>query len=259
MYFSLMIKIVILGAGNVAKHLYKAFTPYHDLKVIQCYNRKGVLLHPDQNPATIIQDLKQLDKADLYILAISDNAIAGVSNQLPFTDRLVVHTSGGTPITTLNDKNKRGVFYPLQTFSTTSDLDFNTIPICIEATAKKDEVLLEKLANTVSNTVNTITSKQRSTLHLAAVVVNNFTNHLFSIGNDICKEHHLPFDLLLPLINETTNKINRIAPNQAQTGPAMRNDSNTIDRHLDQLTNKNHKELYKSLTQSIQSKYGKKL
>ncbi len=258
-YFSQMIRVIILGAGNVAKHLYAAFYNQKSVEVVQCYNRKGLLLHPDQKENTIIQDLSSLQEADIYILAVSDDAIEEVSNLLPFTNKLIAHTSGSVPINALVNTNRRGVFYPLQTFSKDKAVDFSAIPFCLEAENEADLTLLKKLSAPLSNKVYEISSEQRNILHVSAVFVNNFTNYLFSTANDICNEHDVPFEILHPLILETAQKITKMNPDLAQTGPGIRNDSKTINRHLKIITDTTQQELYKTLTKAIQSKYGKKL
>ncbi|SEK26000.1 protein of unknown function [Aquimarina amphilecti] len=254
-----MITVVLLGAGNVAQHLYTAFRNQELTKVVQCYNRKGIPIHKNQKKDTVTSDLSNLKEADLYILAISDDAIEEVSRALPFQNRLVVHTSGSVPMDAINDKNFRGVFYPLQTFSATKEVNFTNIPFCIEAESEKDETILKSLASQLSKKIYDINSDQRNVLHVAAVFVNNFTNHMFSLGNDICKENEVPFEILHPLIQETAKKIIEIEPDNAQTGPAIRNDIKTIDRHIDILKNESQKNIYKILTKAIQSKYGKEL
>ncbi|WP_024771106.1 Rossmann-like and DUF2520 domain-containing protein [Aquimarina macrocephali] len=254
-----MIRVIILGAGNVAKHLYTAFYNQKSVEVVQCYNRKGLSLHSDQRENTITQDFSSLKEADIYILAVSDDAIEEVSNLLPFTNKLIVHTSGSVPMNVLTDTNKRGVFYPLQTFSRDKAVDFTTIPFCLEAENDADLTLLKKLSSTLSKKVYEVSSEQRNVLHVSAVFVNNFTNYLFSTANDICNEHDVPFEILYPLIMETAKKITKMNPDLAQTGPGIRNDSKTINRHLKILTDTTQQELYKTLTKAIQSKYGKKL
>ncbi|MBQ4821312.1 DUF2520 domain-containing protein [Aquimarina sp. MMG016] len=254
-----MISVIILGSGNVAKHMYTALGAQKSIEVVQCYNRKGILLNPEQDSKIITQDLNDLVKVDVYILAVSDDAIEEISSKLPFNDCLVVHTSGSVPLKTIKNNNRRGVFYPLQTFSKDKVVDFSKIPFCLEAEEEKDLVLLNKLASSLSEKIYQISSEQRNILHISAVFVNNFTNYLFSVGNDICEEHKVPFEILHPLIQETAKKITNINPDQAQTGPAIRNDITTIDRHLHILNNTQQKELYQTLTKAIQSKHGKKL
>lgn len=258
-YFSQMIRVVILGAGNVARHLYNGFLKQKMVQVIQCYNRKGLRLHPDQLENSVIQDISTLKEADVYVMALSDDAIKTVSSQLPFKNKLVVHTSGSVPMNMLDDSNRKGVFYPLQTFSKDKDVDFRKIPFCVEAENEEDLNVLKNLAKSLSEKIYEVSSKQRNILHVSAVFVNNFTNYLFSVGNDICEEHNVPFEILHPLILETAEKITKMEPNLAQTGPAVRNDAKTIERHLNILSNASQKKLYQTLTKAIQSKYGKKL
>ncbi len=254
-----MIRVIILGAGNVAKHLYNAFYNQQMITIVQCYNRKGLPLHSNQRQDAITSNISALKEADVYILAVNDDAIKEVSELLPFRNRLVVHTSGSVPMSILNTPNRKGVFYPLQTFSKDKNIDFSTIPFCLESENKEDTKLLKKIAYMFSEKVYDISSEQRNILHVSAVFVNNFTNHLFSIGNDICATHGIPFEILHPLIAETIEKITQINPDLAQTGPALRNDTKTIERHLGILTDTTQQEIYQTLTKAIQSKYGKEL
>lgn len=245
-----MIQVILIGSGNVAFHLFQAFSKTADVNVIQVYSRTFSSDFP-QNIHT--SDLNQILEADVYIICVSDNAIPTVSEQLPFQNRLVVHTSGSTDFSVLDVKNKRGVFYPLQTFSKNKEIDFKNIPICLETENASDYEVLEKLARSISNSVTKIDGNQRKALHVSAVFVCNFTNHLYQIGHEICTENNIPFQILQPLIEETASKIKTLKPKEAQTGPAVRKDSKTIKNHIDFLTNENQKELYKILTKSIQN------
>jgi predicted short-subunit dehydrogenase-like oxidoreductase (DUF2520 family) len=253
-----MIKITLIGSGNVAQHLIKAFDKSETIEIAQVFSRKKETLASLVDFDKIIDDFQDLKEADLYIIAVTDNAIAEVSAQLPFINQLVVHTSGTASIETLDNKNRKGVFYPLQTFSKNKDVDFSIIPICLEAENTFDFRVLDTIAKSISKAVFPINSEQRKALHVAAVFVNNFTNHLYQIGQEICEENQVPFEILKPLIQETADKINTLSPIDAQTGPAKRNDSITIDAHLEYLTNENQKNIYKILTQSIQNN-GKEL
>lgn len=257
-----MIKISIIGSGNVAQHLITTFQNLKksgsEIELAQVFSRKketlGALLHPEQ----IITEYSDLLEVDLYIIAVSDDAIETVSNQLPFKNRLVVHTSGSMSLNVLHDNNRKGVFYPLQTFTKGKTVDFKTIPICLETENPTDYQVLDKIAKSISEKVYAINSQQRKALHVAAVFVNNFTNHLYSIGNEICQENQIPFDILKPLIQETVTKLNTLSPHEAQTGPAIRNDQKTIAAHEAFLTDEKQLTIYKILTQSIQDN-GKKL
>jgi len=244
-----MIKIALIGSGNVAQHLISAFNENAETQIVQVFSRSPFAF--DNIP--VVHDFNELAEADLYIIAVSDDAIVGISEQLPFEKRLVVHTSGSVPIEVLSSKNRKGVFYPLQTFTKNKKVDFKSIPICLESESKSDLDLLQKVAGSISDQTFKISSEQRKSLHVSAVFVNNFVNHLYKIGNDICAENKVPFDILKPLIRETADKILTLSPNEAQTGPAKRNDNQTIQRHLDFLSDETQKNIYKLLTQSIQN------
>ena len=253
-----MIKITIIGSGNVAQHLIDAFAKSNAVEIIQVFSRTQKQISPLLDTSKITNDCNALAEADLYIIAVSDDAIADVSSQLPFENRLVVHTSGSASLTSLDSKNRKGVFYPLQTFTKGKAIDFKTMPFCLEAQLESDYALLEKVASAISYSIHKIDSHQRKALHVAAVFVNNFTNYLYQLGNDICQENHVSFDILKPLILETAEKLLTISPKDAQTGPAKRNDIKTIEAHESFLSNKNQSTIYKILTQSIQN-HGKKL
>ncbi|WP_457617371.1 Rossmann-like and DUF2520 domain-containing protein [Lutibacter sp.] len=253
-----MIKVVILGGGNVAFHLTKHLLKSNAVTVAQVYNRNLSSIAYLKNEVPITSNINELKEADVYIIAVADNAIAPLSSQLICNNKLVVHTSGGSNLNELKSQSNKGVFYPLQTFSKDREVDFSTIPICIEATNNNDLKLLELLAATISKKIYHINSKQREKLHVAAVFVNNFVNHLYKIGHDICEKEHIPFEILQPLIKETSQKINELTPLASQTGPAKRNDTKTIKKHMAMLT-KNQQEIYTLLTNSIYNTYGKKL
>lgn len=253
-----MISVVILGAGNVATHLFKAFQTSKEVSVIQWYNRSLETVQPYKNNVKITDDLNTLKDADVYILAVSDDIIAELSSKLPFQNRLVVHTSGSVSVYDIDKKHKRGVLYPLQTFSKHAEMDFANVPICVETINKSSYPLLRDLARSIGSVSKRINSDQRRVLHLAAVFVNNFTNQLYRIGHEITESEGAEFDLLKPLITETAKKIQEMSPYKAQTGPAMRNDKKTIKKHLRDLENKQHKDIYKLLTDSIQNTHGRK-
>jgi predicted short-subunit dehydrogenase-like oxidoreductase (DUF2520 family) len=253
-----MIKLVLIGSGNVAQHLIQAFAKSNKIDIVQVFSRKKETLAHLLDSHKITTTFNDLAEADLYIIAVSDDAIAAVSSQLPFVNRLVVHTSGSVSIDALDKKNRNGIFYPLQTFSKKAKIDFSQIPICLESETESDFELLKEAAETVSRNTYKINSEQRKALHVAAVFVNNFTNHLYQIGNEICNDNNLPFEILKPLIQETANKVMTLSPKDAQTGPAIRNDQQTIAGHLAFLKDENQKKIYQLLTQSIQNN-GKKL
>jgi predicted short-subunit dehydrogenase-like oxidoreductase (DUF2520 family) len=254
-----MISVIILGAGNLATHLFIAFNDAENVVVNQWFNRSLKPLQPYKNDVEITNDLSQLKNADIYIIAVSDDAISTLSSQFLFENKLVVHTSGSVGIHDLDKKNRRGIFYPLQTFSKDSDIDFSEVPICLEIEHKKDLNTLKDLATAIGCKSYRVNSDQRSALHLAAVFVNNFTNQLYRIGHEITESKSVDFNILKPLIKETANKINTLSPYLAQTGPAKRNDKKTIKKHLKTLDKDIHKDIYELLTKSIQETHGKKL
>jgi predicted short-subunit dehydrogenase-like oxidoreductase (DUF2520 family) len=253
-----MIKVTIIGSGNIAQHLISAFVKSNAVEIVQVYSRKkkGIPTLPDFGKIT--DNFDDLAEADLYIIAVSDNAIAEVAAKLPFKNRLVVHTSGSFPLDGLHENNRRCVFYPLQTFTKGKEVDFANVPVCLETEFGYDYITLDTVAKSISEKVFPINTEQRKSLHVSAVFVSNFVNHLYEIGNQICLENQLPFDILKPLIAETAEKVMTLSPLEAQTGPAKRNDSNTINTHLEFLTDENQKNIYRLLTQSIQEN-GKKL
>ena len=229
-----MISVLLVGKGNVATHLRNTFLSIDNIVFTQISSR----------------DLTNIPKADITIIAVTDDAIAEVSSKIK--NPLVVHTSGACSINELKNTTNKGVFYMLQTFSLEKKVELNEVPFCLEAENKNDEDQLKELANLLSKKIYTVKSEQRKALHVAAVFVNNFTNYLYKIGNDICKEHQVPFDILLPLIKETASKIETLSPEKAQTGPAIRNDKKTIKNHLD-LLNIEQQKIYKMITKSIQN------
>ncbi|XRE42258.1 Ketopantoate reductase PanG [Tenacibaculum discolor] len=252
-----MIKVTIIGGGNVATHLANAFSKTNEVSLVQVYARNIEQVEHLKEVTSITNSIELLTKADLYIIAVSDDAIGDVSRKIKQKNGLVVHTSGSVAMQSLQNTGRKGIFYLLQSFSKDKKVDFNKIPFCLEAENEEDLQLLETLAKTIGKKIYRINSEQRKRLHVAAVFVNNFTNHMYKIGADICNEHQVPFEVLLPLIQETAQKITELSPDAAQTGPAKRNDQKTIQDHL-ALLNAEQQEIYKLITKSIQQN-GKEL
>ena len=256
--FLTMLSIVLLGSGNIAHHLFDAFMHQQEVLVKQVYGRNKESLAYFSKNCKVTSNSNDVEDADLFIIAVSDDAISEVSKILNNKKGIVVHTSGTVEKEVIQSKRK-GVFYPLQTFTKNKKVDFSSIPICIEANTKKDLRIIEKLAETISTKVYEISSKQREKLHLAAVFVNNFTNHMYSIGNTICEKEGVSFDILKPLITETVDKLQFLSPEKAQTGPAKRNDVLTIQKHLTSIENPIHKKLYQLISESIKEENEEKL
>lgn len=253
-----MIKVVIIGAGNVATHLYRTFSEVEDVEVLQVYNRNVQKLKFVEEPEKRISEVTQLGKADVYLLAIKDEAIPEMAKKLPDLEGIVAHTSGSQPMKSLEKFENFGVFYPLQTFSKSKQVNFKDIPLCLEANTEENLQILKNLAGKISEKSFEVNSDQRKALHLSAVFVNNFTNHMFALAAEYCRKNELPFEILRPLIRETVDKIESLDPIDAQTGPALRNDQKTIEMHLEML-DEDQKKIYTTLTESIQKLHGKKL
>lgn len=254
-----MIKVVLLGTGNVATHLFEAFRDSENIKVIQVYNHSSDSLSAFEGKANTTTSLSSLVDADLYLLALKDDVIADIASKLSGKKALIAHTSGSVALNALQPCSRRGVFYPLQTFSKSRELSQTDIPFCLEAAEKEDLEILKRLAKEISGKAFEVSSEQRKKLHLAAVFVCNFVNHLYAIGEDICNTNDLPFEILQPLIQETAAKVSHASPFLMQTGPAKRNDTSTIEAHLSLIASEENKEIYKLLTKAIQSQHGKEL
>lgn len=254
-----MNNVIVLGSGNVASHIIQFINESNELNLVQIYARNSNKIDNSIDKNLVTDDYLKIKEADIYIIAVSDNSIAEVSKNLPFNNRFVVHTSGSADLDQIDSKNRRGVFYPLQTFSKNKTVDFSQIPFCLETEFEKDYTILENFTQKFSSKVYRISSEQRKYIHVTAVFVSNFTNHMFTIGNEICKENDIPFEIFKPLIQETFNKINELEPVLAQTGPAVRNDSNTLKKHLELITNEKIKSLYLNISESIQNYNVKKL
>jgi len=253
-----MLSIVLLGTGNLAQQLFDNIYSLQTVKIVQVYGRGQKGLSYFENKCATTQEPKAIVEADLYILAVSDSAIRSVSQLLIQKNGIVVHTSGSIPMNAI-PLARRGVFYPLQTFTKGRSLDFGEIPICLEVAVSEDGKILKALADQLSKKVVWIPSEQRKKLHLTAVIVNNFSNHCYHIAKELCDDEDIAFELLHPLIKETAAKAIYMSPEDAQTGPARRNDILTQQEHLEALEHPLHKKIYQLLTESIKQHYEKKL
>ena len=247
--------IVLLGSGNIATHLGRAFKMAGQT-IVQVWSRD--ISHAAELADTLaseaISDLDNVNRsADLYIIAVKDEAIRQIAAELDIEDKLIVHTSGTTGIDILEGLSSHiGVFYPLQTFSKNKAVDFRQVPIAIEAKTDEDVAAIRAIADRLSEKVIELSSTQRKALHIAAVFACNFTNHLFTISKQLLEREELDFDLLRPLIAETADKIKLNDPENVQTGPAVREDQETINTHLEMLQDQPElADIYKKLSQSI--------
>lgn len=249
-----MIKVVLLGSGNVAYHLALALKSADHVELIQRYSRNGNNNSYFDPTLPFTNKIDELKNADVYIIAINDDVISSFSKKLSSIDGLVVHTSGSIGMDQLDQNLNRGVLYPVQTLTIDQITDFKKVPLVVEADSKKNLELLRTLANSLSDQVFELNSSEREKLHVSAVFANNFSNYMFTCADELCKEFKLPFDILKPLILETAKKIQHISPLKAQTGPARRNDHITIEKHLELLQGEK-KEVYKLLSNAITKSY----
>lgn len=249
-------KITLIGSGNVAYHLAKMMMQ-NNLPISQIFGRNEVALKSISEEMKIPYSTQILEEADLYIISVKDSAVEEISTLIKNPNTLVVHTSGSLPMEILKGNYRKGVFYPLQTFSKTKALDYTKIPFFIETENPNDEEILTEVAKKVSGKVSIANSERRKHLHLAAVFSCNFVNHLFTRAKEITDNQGIPFEYLIPLVEETIEKIRTIEPKLAQTGPAVRNDQKVMDIHRELIHSDEVLELYNTLNNSILKMYHK--
>lgn len=251
-------KIVILGAGNVATVLSRLFK-VKGHEIIQIYNRNSAAGEKlaRESGCSYAKDLKSISaEADLYLIAVSDAAIPTIIDSFPFTDKLVAHTAGSVSINVFRNRfTRNGILYPLQ--SITSELkDIPSIPFFVDGNVEEVRSLLFDFARTLSPFVELANDDDRAKLHLAAVIANNFSNYVFTLAFDYCRKESLNFQHLQPLLEQTTKRLTVSEPSTLQTGPAIRNDQRTISKHLELLANHPHlREVYRFLSDQISRKY----
>ena len=251
-------RIVLIGAGNVATHLGLAFQA-KGCEIVQVYSRTEEsakdLAERLQVPYTV--SLEEVSaNADLYIVAVKDAVLQEVIPSLVKgrEDALFVHTAGSIPMDVWKGCARRyGVFYPMQTFSKLRMVDFSSVSFFVEASGSDELRFLKELAMSLSPKVYEASSEQRRYLHLAAVFACNFTNHMYALSASLLEKQGLPFDAMLPLIDETARKVHELPPVQAQTGPAIRRDENVMDKHLAMLSEEPvMREIYEKISKNIQ-------
>lgn len=254
--------VVMIGAGNVATHLAQALKKAgYSITAICARSESSTqsLARLIGQEVQQVTDIARLPIADLYILAVSDNAISELATRWPKHCRrgTVVHTSGSVAMETLNGVGEHyGVLYPLQTFSKERSLDFSQVPCFVEGNSRETEQNLLLLAQKLSAKVQLLSSELREKLHLAAVFAGNFTNHLYDLASQLTEKYGLSPDFLAPLLEETIAKAISLTPHIAQTGPARRGDQNVLDKHLALLhDNPKMQILYQLLSDSIYNSY----
>jgi predicted short-subunit dehydrogenase-like oxidoreductase (DUF2520 family) len=247
---------VMIGAGNVAVHLSKAFRE-KGIPVVQIYSRSetsaaalaGML---DTDYTTSVKELRR--DAELYIMAVSDDAVPEILSTLPLTEPLIVHTAGSVPMNVFEGKMRNyGVLYPLQSFSRQHAVDLSEVPVFLEANTPANLKTLQSLAGKIFSKIYQATSDHRLLLHVAAVFASNFTNSLYEVAAQLLQKTGLDFDVLCPLVTETARKaVASGHPAHVQTGPAKRNDQNVLRRHMELLAAyPQWQQLYLQLSENI--------
>jgi len=246
--------IVLIGTGNTANVLGKKLKAAGH-EIVQIFGRDAAaaseLAYEIDTESTNYWSVVNRN-ADLYILAVSDISIEEVMRELNLPEKTIVHTAGAVSKEVLKGAYHFGVFYPLQSLKKGSGYLPET-PILIDANDQETLQELIQVAESISDTVVTADDEQRLKMHLAAVFCNNFVNHIYTLMEEFCRKEGLDFRLLIPLIEETTNRIKTMQPSDAQTGPAIRKDASTIEKHMALLHEyPSLKLLYQTMTQSIQ-------
>ena len=228
-------KIVFIGAGNLATRLSLAMQRV-GMQIGQVYSHTEASARqlatrlgcPWTNDLSALQE-----DGDLYVFSLKDTVLSDVISKVKPNNGMWVHTAGSMPMSVFEGYAQRfGVLYPLQTFSKGRNVNFDVIPIFLEANTDKNADYLKNIASALSENVRFMSSEKRRSLHLAAVFACNFTNHIYTLSYKLLENESIPADVLLPLIDETVSKIHSMPPAVAQTGPAIRYDENVINKHL---------------------------
>jgi len=251
-------RTIIIGSGNVASVLGRRLL-LAGHQVIQVYSRNGAgaaRLARELDASPCIEPVAIDLSADLYLIAVSDSAIEKVAGWLRVKEKLVVHTAGSVPMQILkNCSSGYGIIYPLQSIRKEANT-IQDIPLLVDGNNDETKTVVFSLANSLSGTVQFADDSKRSRLHIAAVIINNFSNHLYTLAADYCANENLDFRLLTPLITETAERLKFQMPNEVQTGPAIRNDMSTVEEHLLKLSNyPDLAEVYALFTKMIMSYY----
>jgi len=248
-------RVVIIGAGNVAT-VFGRLISAAGHKIIQAYSRSFSSAQSlgKELGCSFVDSLEAIDStADIYILAITDNALQHIHNTIFLEDKLVVHTAGSISKEVLSNMSSQyGVLYPLQSLRKDQVADQSIIPLLIDANNESVLKIIEQFAFSFSSVVSKVGDEKRLSLHLAAVIVNNFTNHLYTLTAEYCKNEGVDFKMLQPIIEQTALRLKAKLPGDLQTGPASRNDQSTLDKHIQALSN--HPELkiiYLMFTESL--------
>ncbi len=248
-----MITVVIIGSGNMAQAIIKA-CQNTDIDIVGIYskNREKLVEIAKQNSINYCENTLDIPtNADLYLLCVNDDAIENVSNSLLVNGGLVVHFSGLKNIIEIGKQENKAVFWPIESINENTFTNFKNTPICIEANTDENYRIIEAFADRLSNKVLNINSEQRQYFHLAATITNNFSNHLIALAKNELDHKGLDYQILKHLLSNALNNSFNFEPQNTQTGPAFRNDVNTMQKHLDLIENNELKALYQLMSKSI--------
>lgn len=260
-------KAVLIGAGNAAFHIAPTLQKA-GLEWVQVYNRtlsKAHELARRLKDTVAVNDWADITPdAELYVFAVCDEFLPEAASRLHIPGKTAVHVAGAMPLSVLQTHwTHCGVMYFFQTFSRLAPSpDFAQIPICLEASDSSVSSILENIAKKISDKVCFLSFEQRKALHLSGVFANNYVNLMYRAAYDLLKEKEVDFSLLLPLIRQTAQKVERYSPHQIQTGPAIRGDEAVLQQHIEYLSHspqgQSYLEIYRLLASKIQAKNGNK-
>jgi predicted short-subunit dehydrogenase-like oxidoreductase (DUF2520 family) len=252
--------VVFIGAGNVATHLSLAMKEA-EFSIIQVFSRtkenaRNLANRLNSLYTVNIEDINK--NADIYIFSIKDDALQDLIRKIPISKGLWIHTAGSIPMNIFDRRtNRYGVIYPMQTLSKSCNIEFYKVPLFIEGNTPANEKEIRKIAEMISGNVRVMPSEKRKYLHLAAVFACNFSNHMYNIATKLLEEQGIGWHVLQPLIEESANKLHTMSPDMAQTGPAIRYDRRTMDRHLALLKDPEIREIYEIISTNIHKEAAK--
>ncbi len=250
-----MKSIILIGAGNVATHLGITLKEKkYNIKQVYSRNINNAIKLAEIVHANATDQLSNIKDADLVIISINDNAVKNILKKIKAKN--IVHTSGALDLNIFNNKfDNYGVMYPLQTFNKKKSVNFSQIPICIEANSITFEKKLLEISKKMSKNVIKINSHERRILHVAAVFACNFTHHMFTIADQLLTKTNSDISILLPLVNQTLTQLDSKNIKHLQTGPAVRNEKETINKHIELIEDKDLKIIYKKISDHIIKTY----
>lgn len=247
-------KIAIVGSGNIATFYAKKFhAAGHEIAQVISAHLTHAKELADNFQCDFSDDIHTLNSdADIFLFAVKDDVLLSFAKNISLKDKLVIHTAGSVHLDELKDLSDHlACIWCVYSINKNNLPENNSIPLVVDT--NNNEVLdkVNMLAKAISDNIFYLNDEQKSALHLAAVFANNFTNHLYTISKKIIEQKNIPFETLLPLIMDTATKLQHSAPEQNQTGPAIRHDEKTMEKHLALLQDEEWKKIYAQISDSI--------